>query len=219
MKTLAGFPRTGDTGAFTNNAAVVQAAFNEEMLESGKNSELVELADDHVLVLRVTAHHVPTVKPLTEVHDQIKEELARAAREELSDEAASAFLAGIEQPAADPAALAAAHSGTWAPAAWVERTDSSRADRGPSSGVRIAENGAGRRCARASRSRERQSRGARAVERRRRARPTRSRRRSATSGNVSSPSSRRYAELTSYVGTLREQATVRIPDDILNPQY
>ena len=27
------------------------------------------------------------------------------------------------------------------------------------------------------------------------------------------------AELTSYVGTLREQATVRIPDDILNPQY
>ena len=28
-----------------------------------------------------------------------------------------------------------------------------------------------------------------------------------------------YAELTSYVGTLREQATVRIPDDVLNPRY
>ncbi len=27
------------------------------------------------------------------------------------------------------------------------------------------------------------------------------------------------AELTSYVGNVREQATVRIPDDILNPQY
>jgi hypothetical protein len=27
-----------------------------------------------------------------------------------------------------------------------------------------------------------------------------------------------YAELTGYVGTLREQATVRIPDDVLEPQ-
>ena len=42
------FPRTGDTAAFTNSAAVVQAAFDEQMLESGKNSALVELADDHV---------------------------------------------------------------------------------------------------------------------------------------------------------------------------
>jgi hypothetical protein len=28
-----------------------------------------------------------------------------------------------------------------------------------------------------------------------------------------------YAELTGYVGTLREQATVRIPQDVLEPQY
>ena len=31
LKTLTGFPRTGDTAAFANSAAVVQAAFDEEV--------------------------------------------------------------------------------------------------------------------------------------------------------------------------------------------
>ena len=74
---LMGFPRSGDAGAFTNSAAVVQAAFAEEIVDSGRNSELVELAEDHVLVLRVAAHHVPTTKPLDEVREQIREELTR----------------------------------------------------------------------------------------------------------------------------------------------
>ena len=122
IKTVMGFPRTGDPAVFENSAAIVQAAFAEEIVDSGRNSEIVELAEDHVLVLRVKDHHVPTTKPLEEVRDQIREELVRDRAQQLAEEAATAFLADIEQ-GGDPAARAAAHGGTWNAAAWIARTD------------------------------------------------------------------------------------------------
>ena len=48
LKTAMGFPRTGDAKLFENSAPVVQAAFSDDLLESGKNSDLVQLAEDHV---------------------------------------------------------------------------------------------------------------------------------------------------------------------------
>jgi peptidyl-prolyl cis-trans isomerase D len=122
VKTVEGFPRTGDPAVFPNSAAVVAAAFADEIVDSGRNSELVELAEDHVLVLRVTEHQVPTTRPLDEVREQIREELVRQRAIELAEEAAQAFLADIEQ-GRDPAESAAARGGTFNPAAWVTRTD------------------------------------------------------------------------------------------------
>ena len=66
LKTAMGFPRTGDPALFENSAPVVQAAFSDDLLESGKNSTLLQLAEDDVVVLRVTAHHPSTIKPLIE---------------------------------------------------------------------------------------------------------------------------------------------------------
>ncbi len=122
LKTAMAFPRTGDPNLFANSAAVVQAAFAEEIVESGRNSEAIELAEDHVLVLRVVAHHVPTTKPLDEVREQIREELVRERALELAEEAAQTFLTDIEQ-GGDAAERAAARGGTWNPPAWVMRTD------------------------------------------------------------------------------------------------
>jgi peptidyl-prolyl cis-trans isomerase D len=123
VKTLMGFPRTGDPDIFGENSpAVVQAAFSEEIVDSGRNSRLVELGDDHVLVLRVTAHHLPMTKPLDEVREQIRADLVRERSQALAEEAAKAFLADVEK-GADPAAAAMERGGTWTAAAWVERTD------------------------------------------------------------------------------------------------
>jgi len=218
LKTLAAFPRTGNPEAFANSAPVVQAAFDEQMLESGKNSALLELADDHALVLRVTAHHVPTVKPLAEVHDQIKEELTRARAEALSEEAANAFLAGVQQPGADAAALAAAHGGTWFPPAWVERTDAAVPTEVLAAAFALPKPAAGV----TPRELVPQSNGAYAVlvlsnvqagapeNVAQTERDQRQRQLADQSAN---------AELTSYVAALRALATVRIPDDILDPKY
>jgi peptidyl-prolyl cis-trans isomerase D len=218
LKNLAAFPRTGDTAAFENSAAVVQAAFDEDVIESGKNSALVELADDHVLVLRVTAHHVPTVKPLADVHDQIKEELTRARAEELAENAANAFLAGIQQPGADPAALATAENGGWFPAAWVERTDASVPTEVLAAAFALPKPQAGA----VAREQVALANGSHAVLVLSNVQPgspdtVAQTERDQRQRQLADQSA--YAELTSYIGTLRDQATVRIPDDILNPQY
>jgi len=122
LKTAMGFPRTGDASLFDNSAAVVQAAFDDEILDSGRNSELIELAEDHVLVLRVTEHHLPMTKPLDEVREQIRDELVRERAQQLAEEAAQTFLADVER-GADAAARAAELNGEWHPATWLTRAD------------------------------------------------------------------------------------------------
>ena len=134
VKTVKGFPRTGDPNLFPNSAPVVQAAFGDEVVDSGRNSKLVELADDQVLVLRVTAHNVPKTKPLDEVRDQVRAELVRERTQELAEAAAAAFLADVEK-GGDPAALAAKGGGTWHAAAWVDAHRQHGADRGAVGGL------------------------------------------------------------------------------------
>jgi peptidyl-prolyl cis-trans isomerase D len=215
LKTLMGFPRSGDSSAFANSAAVVQAAFADEVVDSGRNSELIELADDHVLVLRVAAHHVPTAKPLDEVREQIREELARERAQELAEEAAQAFLAGIEQ-GEDPIGLAAAHTGNWTPAAWVTRTDSAAPTEVLSAAFGMPKTAAGV----AQREIVALANGGQAVV-------------IVTGVEAGEPTSMTQterdqrqqqladqaarAELTGYAGNVREAATVRIPEEILNP--
>jgi peptidyl-prolyl cis-trans isomerase D len=55
-------------GAFRE---VRTAAFSEEVLRQGKNSDLVELADGSVLVLRILEHKAAKTKPLADVKDEI----------------------------------------------------------------------------------------------------------------------------------------------------
>jgi peptidyl-prolyl cis-trans isomerase D len=149
LRTLSAYPRSGDPNAFANNAPVVQAAFAEDIVSTGNNSKLIELADDRVLVLRVTAHHPPTPLPLESVAEQIRAELERAAAVERARAAANALYAevvetvdvGAASAATDEAdvgaasatttraplsrdlgALTAEHGGVWNAPRWVERT-------------------------------------------------------------------------------------------------
>jgi peptidyl-prolyl cis-trans isomerase D len=214
VKTLMGFPRSGDPNAFANSAAVVQAAFADEIVDSGRNSELVELADDHVLVLRVTAHHVPTVKPLDEVREQIREELTRERAQQLAEEAAQAFLTAVQQ-GNDPAERATALGGTWMPVAWVMRTD----DTVPTE-VLSAAFGMPKTSGAPQREIIALSNGGQAVIVVTGVEPG-----EPTSMTQSERDQRQQqladqaarAELTGYIGSIRNSATVRIPDEILNP--
>ena len=215
LKTLMGFPRSGDTGAFTNSAAVVQAAFAEEIVDNGRNSELVELAEDHVLVLRVVAHHVPTTKPLDEVREQIREELTRESAQTRSEEAAEAFLMALEQ-GGDPAELAAASGGTFMPAAWVTRTDEAVPTEVLSAAFGMPKTAAGA----AQREIIALANGGQAVivvtgvEAGEPATMTQTER-DQRQRQLADQAAR--ADLTGYAGNVRESATVRIPDAILNP--
>jgi peptidyl-prolyl cis-trans isomerase D len=215
VKTIMGFPRTGDSTVFENSAAVVQAAFADEIVDSGRNSELIELAEDHVVVLRVAEHHVPSTRPLDEVREQIREELVRERAIELAEAAAQAFFQDIER-GADPAERAAAHGGTFTPPAWVMRTDSAMPTEVLSAAFAMPKASA----AAPQREVVALANGGQAVviltgvEAGEPATMTQEER-DQRQRQLADQAAR--AELTGYAGNVREAADVRIPDDILNP--
>jgi peptidyl-prolyl cis-trans isomerase D len=124
LSTLSGFPRSGDLSQFENSAPVVQAAFSDEALQQRANSALIELAADDVLVLRVTAHYPSVPKPLADVREQIRLELAQVAAQQRASQAATDLLVELGNGAAptDPAVAAAAHGATWVEPRWVTRS-------------------------------------------------------------------------------------------------
>lgn len=82
-----GVTRTAGTAALAN-PRLRNAAFSEEVLVAGHNSEVFELPGEVFVVLRVLAHHEPQVRPLDEVRDAVVESLVDAAtREAVAQEA------------------------------------------------------------------------------------------------------------------------------------
>lgn len=215
LKTAPGFSRSGDPNLFENSAPIVQAAFSDDLVESGRNSEVIELADDHVVVVRVAAHQLPATKPLEDVREQIREELTRERSQQLAEEAARTFFTEFER-GADPVSLAATHRGMWNPATWVTRTD----DTVPTEvlatafGMPKVQSGVVHREVVALANGGQAVIALSAVEP---GQPTAMSQdeRDARQQQLSEQAAR--AELTGYAGNVRDQATVRIPDDILEP--
>jgi peptidyl-prolyl cis-trans isomerase D len=122
LQTIAAFPRSGDPSVFSNSAAVVQAAFDPEILDQGINSPLVELSDNEVLVLRVTEHNLPAAEPLQAVSEEIGEELSRIAAEDLAADAADTFVDAV--PVGEESEEnVTEHGGAWFERRWVQRSD------------------------------------------------------------------------------------------------
>ncbi len=75
--------------------AVLAAAFSDDVLEKGYASELLELGDDHVLVLKLREHQPAAVKPLAEVAHQIVAELKNQRAQLLLAERAKVIAARV----------------------------------------------------------------------------------------------------------------------------
>jgi peptidyl-prolyl cis-trans isomerase D len=90
--------RTQNDGLFSN-PILLDAAFSEEVMSSGNNSEVIELGGDKFVVLRVRNHNAPEVKPLLAVRDEVvsavKGEMARAAIAAEADGALEQLRAGL----------------------------------------------------------------------------------------------------------------------------
>lgn len=217
LETFAGFTRSGSASPFENNAPVVQAAFSPEVLEQGQNSGPIELADDHVLVLRVAGHHLPEEQPLEAVRDEVREALILDEAQRLAADAAQAFI-GAYAAEADPAALAASLGGEWHAPTWVMRTDATLPSQVVATAFRLARpapdaptlepvplasgdfavlilTGVRPGDVEAVAETERDTIGRQLTDQ------------------------AAMFELTGYAGEIRDDATVRIPDQILNPTY
>ncbi|MDG1815136.1 MAG: SurA N-terminal domain-containing protein [Glaciecola sp.] len=73
--------------ALLNNGAVLANAFSQEFIEAGLNSDVIELDDEHVIVMRVAAYEPQRTRALAEVQDQVEASL----RAQLAQEAALAY--------------------------------------------------------------------------------------------------------------------------------
>jgi peptidyl-prolyl cis-trans isomerase D len=63
-------PRSLNEGLFSNSA-LIEAAFSDDVLTAGNNSEVIELPGDQFVVLRVAKHNQSEVKPLESVKEQV----------------------------------------------------------------------------------------------------------------------------------------------------
>src|SRR5690606_38018199 len=97
LKRVERFPRSGDRSAFPNSAPVVDVVFGFDPIDVGINSDLIELTDEHVAVVRVVERFPPEQRPLSEVEDDIRAELERERAEQLAAEAAEAFAAALPE--------------------------------------------------------------------------------------------------------------------------
>lgn len=71
------------------NPAVIDAAFQEDVLDNGNNSEPVEVADNDLVVLRIIEHETAAVRPLEAVRDEVRARLQdRKSRERANVEGA-----------------------------------------------------------------------------------------------------------------------------------
>lgn len=105
IKTSELFSRQGGTG-IASNPKLVQAAFADDVLAQGNNSGLIDLGNDHAVVIHVDKHVAAAPKPLAEVRDAVRqkvldERVAAAAKAKADD-----LLARL-QKGEDMAAIAA----------------------------------------------------------------------------------------------------------------
>jgi len=126
LETLTGLTRGSAVDRFVDPAPFLEMAFDEDMLASGRVSDLIELSDSSVAVLRVTAHRPQTLKPLEDVSAEIREALIRESTGELAADAATAYISAIDGTAVaagtqDPAAMAVAQGASWTARVSVER--------------------------------------------------------------------------------------------------
>ena len=70
------FSRSGGAG-IASDSKVISAAFSPEVMQDGNSSDVLNLTENHAVVLRVVDHKPAGVKPLDEVRQQIVQRLKR----------------------------------------------------------------------------------------------------------------------------------------------
>ncbi|VAX13209.1 Peptidyl-prolyl cis-trans isomerase PpiD [hydrothermal vent metagenome] len=115
------FARKGGSGLFAQ-PKVVSAAFSDEVLSEGRNSQLIELSDTHVLVLRIARHEPAKQQVLNDVREQVKTQLRN---EKVAERIKADSLAVLKKLRAgsSPEKLARALNAKWKPVGAVSRAD------------------------------------------------------------------------------------------------
>jgi peptidyl-prolyl cis-trans isomerase D len=89
------FSRAGGKD-FTANQKVFSEIFTEAVFVQAKNSNLIELSDTDVAVLRIASKETPVLKPLEDVSEQIKQTIIDTDTRKLVNKTGEALLAKLK---------------------------------------------------------------------------------------------------------------------------
>ncbi|MDD8059160.1 MULTISPECIES: peptidylprolyl isomerase [Shewanella] len=95
VQTTALFSRDNVPAKF-NNPEFIKAAFSDQVLASGMNSDVIELAPNHVVVIRVKQHNMAGTQPFTDVKTAIVDRLKQDKANETARENAAEFMAQLK---------------------------------------------------------------------------------------------------------------------------
>jgi peptidyl-prolyl cis-trans isomerase D len=65
------FSRDSETEGLLSKPQIISSSFNAELINSGQNSDAIELSNNHIVVLRVLEHQVAKTKALEDVRDDV----------------------------------------------------------------------------------------------------------------------------------------------------
>lgn len=95
VKTTSKFARVGGEGIAAEQA-FVRAAFSETVLDDAENSNIIEISEDKVAVLRLKERFEPTVKPLEEVEQEVISQLTADKSKALADDRAKTLVSSLK---------------------------------------------------------------------------------------------------------------------------
>lgn len=115
------FNRKGAATGIVSKPAVVRAAFSELVLNEGKNSDPIELADDHMVIVRVAEHKPASRKPLETVKAEVVDAvLVQRAAVEAKKEGQT-LLTALQQNSSTPEQVAEKSQLNWDAEQMVKR--------------------------------------------------------------------------------------------------
>jgi peptidyl-prolyl cis-trans isomerase D len=65
------FSKENPPEGILSNSKVIASSFDPELMNTGQNSEAIEVGDNHIVVLRVVDHKAASIKPLADVRDDV----------------------------------------------------------------------------------------------------------------------------------------------------
>lgn len=113
---------SGATEGISANAAVLTHSFDPDLIQSGQNSDAIELGQNHIAVLRVIDHKPAQTRPLAEAREQVLTDLRQKKAAAKAEQSGQAILAGLKAGQPD-SALETALEVEWSAAEGVKRDD------------------------------------------------------------------------------------------------
>lgn len=88
---------TGGADALAKNPEILKAAFSDDVLNQGRNSDVIALADGRQIVLRIAEHKPAEPEPLEQVTEKIRQQLSDEKKRKLASDKATEIVNSLQQ--------------------------------------------------------------------------------------------------------------------------